>query len=421
MRWVVVGGGTAGCVIAARLSERADHEVVLLEAGPDHGSSAPGGDVGPLLSDPERLRVEQVVRRPGREPEPYWQGSGLGGSSLVHGTVVMHDPAGSPDLATAGVATEAPWAVGRVGAALLATDPRAARVRLVRARGRRLTAADAFLRPARDRPGLTVRTEAAVARVRLAGRRVVGVELVSGEFVAADRVVLCAGAIRTPTILLRSGVDTPGVGEGLQDHPAFTITLALRADAVDASVPTISVAAGHGDHQVLALDHLPGAPALGALSVGLTRVRSIGRLSLPSPDAEPLVELRQFTDPADAAALCRAVASTLDLLGRPAWRAIAEGAYIDAAGTPAERIAGSAERIAAWVTDHAGGHYHVAGTCADGVVTDGGVVRGYVGLSVCDASLFRGVPPVDPYVAVIALAERTVRSWLGHGGPPARA
>jgi choline dehydrogenase-like flavoprotein len=410
MRWVVIGAGAAGCVVAARLSERADHDVVVLEAGPDHGTVPLGGDVGPLVTDPARLRIERVIRRPGGEPEPYWQGRGLGGSSLVNGSIVVPAP-DSSGRPTELLPIEEPWSDGPVGAALLVADPSAARVRLARSSRRRVTVADAYLRPVLDRPNLTVRTGAEVRIVRLAGRRAVGVELTTGEHVSADRVVLCAGAIRTPTILLRSGVDTPGIGAGLQDHPAFTITLALRPDVVDPTAPTIAVAAVHDDHQVLALNHLPGAPALGALTVGLLRVRSTGRLTLADLDGEPIVELAQLTEPADAEALCRAVGETLDRLGDPVWSTVADGAFVDALGTPTAAIAGSPERIAAWVPEHLGGHHHVAGTCADGVVTDGGIVRGYDGLLVCDASIFRGVPAHNPYLSVIGLAERTVRGW----------
>lgn len=413
VRWLVVGGGSAGCVVASRLSERPDHEVLVLEAGPDHGAAHVPGDVGPLLTEPSRLRVEHVVRRPGAAAEPYWQGHGVGGSSLVNGSIVVDVPLERSTEVFPGdlLPTEEPWTDGAVGAALLATDPAAARVRLARSQGLRVTAADAFLRPVLARSNLTVRADAEVRTVRLASRRAVGVELVSGETIDGDRVVLCAGAIRTPTILLRSGMHTPGVGEGLQDHPAFTITLALRSGAVDPTAPTIAVAAFHDDHQVIALNHLPGSPGLGALTVGLLRVRSTGRLTLPDPDGEPLVELAQLDDPADADALCRAVGDTLDRLTDPVWTTVADAAFVDAGGTTAAAIQGSPERIATWVPEHLGGHHHVAGTCAEGVVTDRGRLRGYDDVYVCDASILRGVPNRNPYLTVLAVADRTAASW----------
>ena len=404
MRWAVVGGGTAGCVVASRLSERADHEVILLEAGPDHGPEPAPGDVGPYFDDPARLRTEMVVRRPGARPEPYVQGSGLGGSGLVNGGLVGSGPTGS-------LPVEPPWATGAVGRALLASAPGATRVGLARVRGRRTTTADVYLRPVSGRGNLTVRTGLEVSRVLLDGRRAVGVVASTGEVVHSDRVVLCAGAVRTPTILLRSGVDTPGIGEGLQDHPAFTVTLRLVPGVVDPSTPTISVVATGGDHQVVALDHLPGTPGLGALTIGLLDVRSTGSVRLPDPDGPPLVELQQLTDATDRDRLCAAVLRTIELLGHRAWEGVFDEAYVDAEGTPAAVIAGSPERAGDWIVEHLGGHHHMAGTCAEGVVTDAGVVRGHTGLYVCDASLFTGVPVVNPYGPLVDLAERIVRSW----------
>jgi choline dehydrogenase/5-(hydroxymethyl)furfural/furfural oxidase len=212
-------------------------------------------------------------------------------------------------------------------------------------------------------------------------------------------------------ILLRSAVDTPGVGEGLQDHPAFTIALRLRIDAVDAAAPTISVAADHSDHQLIALNHLAGAPDLGAIVVSIATVRSRGVVSLPDPEGEPLVELGQFGDRRDLDDLARAVGRALELFAHPVWESVVAEIAIDEIGTPSAAIAGDPDAITDWVERHAGGHHHVSATCADGVVTDQGRVRGYEQLFVCDASLFRAVPRHDPYVSLIDLAERTVAGW----------
>jgi len=148
------------------------------------------------------------------------------------------------------------------------------------------------------------------------------------------------------------------------------------------------------------------------LTVGLLDVRSTGTVRIPDPDGPPLVDLQQLTDPQDLDRLCSAVLRTIDVLGRSVWSEVFDEAYIDADGTPVASIAGSSERASEWIATHLGGHHHVAGTCAEGVVTDSGVVRGHTGLYVCDASLFSGVPACNPYGPVVALAERTVRSWM---------
>src|SRR5207253_5991843 len=99
-------------------------------------------------------------------------------------------------------------------------------------RGRRLSAARAYLHPAMKRPNLEVRTRAFVTRVVFEGKRAVGVE-VDGKMERAGEVILCGGAINSPQLLQLSGVgnarelealgietvhDLPGVGENLQDH-----------------------------------------------------------------------------------------------------------------------------------------------------------------------------------------------------------
>ncbi|MFJ3576268.1 GMC family oxidoreductase [Streptomyces rubiginosohelvolus] len=108
--------------------------------------------------------------------------------------------------------------------------------------GERFSASRAYLHPAMDRPNLDVRTEAQVTRVLLDGKRATGVEYRRGgstRRVYADSVVLCAGAVRTPQVLMLSGIgpadhladlgiavvhDLPCVGGGLQDHPSAVVS-----------------------------------------------------------------------------------------------------------------------------------------------------------------------------------------------------
>ena len=397
-RWVVVGGGAAGCVVAARLAVRQGNEVVLVESGSrfDESPAPPGSDLGPYLNDPDRLLPTEIVRRPGAPPEPYLQGHGLGGSSLVNGSIVTGDDPGGH-----GLPLEDPWAHGPLSSALLAVDPAARAVRLVRRDRRRVTAADAYLT---DAPAsLTVVPDQPVRSIRFRGRRATGVVLGSGTC-DADAVVVCAGAIRTPVLLMHSGVAVPGLGDHLEDHPAFTLTVGLVDGVADPTVPTISCAADHGGFQLLPLEHL-ATPGYAALMVGLTSVFSQGRVTM-APDGTPGVELRQFTDRRDRDALAAAVGSALALLDEASFGSVVDSVFVDAAGTAADDLRSDPERLAEFVVDHAGGHYHVAGTCRDGVVTDAGRVRGYEGLFVADASALPGVPRIDPYLAVVVQAER---------------
>ena len=104
--------------------------------------------------------------------------------------------------------------------------------------GRRMSTNDAYLEPARSRPNLSVRGDVLVDRVLLDGRRAVGVRTATGEEIAAHQVIVSAGAIHSPAVLLRSGVgidDGLAVGANLKDHaatPGFEVALKQAARMV---------------------------------------------------------------------------------------------------------------------------------------------------------------------------------------------
>jgi choline dehydrogenase len=265
--YIIVGGGSSGCVLANRLSEDPGHRVLLIESGKR--------DTDPWIHIPATffkvLEKGEAVHPYASEPEsglngrPHVipQGNVLGGGSSVNAMIYIrghrHDydtwaQMGCRgwsyyDVLPAFKALEANQSLGgpfhgRDGG-LTVSDPRhrhplcAAFVRAATEvglkpnrdfngdeqsgvgfyqtttrKGRRWSSAQAFLREAEKRPNLTILTEARVARIRFEGRRATGVELLDGRrYSARKEVALTAGAIETPRILQLSGV---GKAEDLQ-------------------------------------------------------------------------------------------------------------------------------------------------------------------------------------------------------------
>ncbi len=433
-RWVVIGAGSAGCVVAHRASDDPDRSVTLLEAGPDLrpadlDGALGGADFVAALDVPGRTHASLSATRVSEGPaSPYRRGRGVGGSSTVNAMVALR---GDPELyrSWGWDDADAAWALlglpeeraadaelGAVDRALLAAAPDAERAPLTRRNGRRVTSAEASLWPVRDRDNLAVRTDSTVDRLVFDGRRTVGVQLAGGEVVPADRVVVAAGAIHSPAILLRSGVDTPGVGHGLQDHPSAPLTLQLRSGC--AGSPG-SLAIGsllqRGSVQILPMNHVgTDAPGLGLLMPALMRPLSRAgtvRLASGDPAVEPIVDFALFDDPADVAALAVGVRMALDLLDTPPFREVVEAVFIDAYGTDASALRDE-ESLERWLRGAVGDYVHASSSCAMGVaVGSDGQLIGYEGVYVCDASVFPSIPDVNTHLPTTMLAERLSTRW----------
>jgi choline dehydrogenase/5-(hydroxymethyl)furfural/furfural oxidase len=234
------------------------------------------------------------------------------------------------------------------------------------------------------------------------------VRLADGTELEAGTVVLSAGAIHSPAILLRSGVDSPGVGENLQDHPSFPITLARTHPAdvsgvaiVTAAVRSSPIAAD--DLQLLPMEYVdPADPMSGLLLCAVMRVWSRGSLRLASadPTVHPIVELGMLSDERDWIALGAAIDAGEELLATDAMRAVCAPRGYD------RSLDGARASL---------GHYlHAAGTCAMGTVVDESCrVVGYEGLMVCDASVMPNLPRANPHLPIVMIAERIADRMRG--------
>jgi len=299
--------------------------------------------------------------------------------------------------------------------------------------GKRHSASAAFLAPIMSRPNLQVWPNTRVLRLLFEGTRATGVSCArptgTADVRARRGVILSAGAIESPKILMLSGIgpaevlrrhgiavriDSPGVGENLHDHPRVPVRWAGRAP-----LPPSSVSAGlltwserRGEPAPPNLQFYVGRgidtpdPAV-TLTVALSRPQSRGRIALRSADpaAAPMIHAGYLTDSRDVDALVEAVRLARGLGETRAYAAI-RGAATD----PADSIR-TPDEIRAYIRRVADTMFHPVGTCRmgsdSGSVVDRQLrVRGVDALWVADASIMPTSVNCQTHAACAMIGER---------------
>ncbi|WP_432572384.1 GMC family oxidoreductase [Kineococcus sp. SYSU DK005] len=522
---VVVGAGSAGAALAARLSEDRSVRVLLLEAGPDStglDTAVPAAWVN-LVRTAWDWRY-RTVPQPGLggRCEPWPRMRATGGCSAMNGMVYVRGNRADydgwqrdsgavgwsyRDLLPLFVRSEAnsrlgapfhgrsgplhvedrrythevvdAWIAAARASGMPANDDvngaeqvGVGRYQVTCRHGRRWSTADAYLRPARQRPNLAVLTGALATRVLLERGRATGVAFLRGgaeHVVRAEReVVLCGGAVNSPQLLMLSGigpadhlrevgvtplVDLPGVGANLHDHPVTPMVWRTRGTA-DLAVDhanagrllqwrltgrgplTSNVAEGGGflrtrsglegpDVQF----HVVPTGAYGddlhaqdgrMLTVGVTLVdvasRGSLRLAGPDPRWRPVLDPAYFRERADVAAVVAGARRAIEVVHeRPLARFVA-GPHLHGSDALDDRAL--EEHVARW----SGTLFHPVGTCAMGSSGDAVVdpelrVRGVEGLRVADASVMPRIVRGNTNAPAVVIGERAAD--LIRGAAPA--
>ncbi len=523
--YLVVGSGAAGSVVAARLSEDPDVSVMLLEAGERNNSlllRIPG--LGFAAANHPRFnwgfRADPIPEMEGRELV-WLQGRVLGGSSSINGMIYARGHPREYDVwrqmgcagwafddllpyfrrSEANERGDGPWHGGsgpvkvrpaRPGLPIcdafleaaaedgfpvlddLNTDAGEgfAFYDINAGNGRRMSSATAYLEPVAGRSNLDIQTGAVALRVVVERGRASGVEaLIGGRHVSISvrrEVVLSAGAIKTPQLLMLSGIgpadtlaalsipvvhDAPNVGRNLQNHACYRLQYLCNApvsasrylrphSAVAAALryalfrtgplaETYAVAGGYfrtdpalevPDAQVVLLSALGPARTGGAAfrirdllpdrhGFGLTVYQgsplSRGAVSLRSADPldRPRIEAGYFSDRRDMEVLLKAVKRMRGMMKRPAM-----AKYIDRELLPGEAISDD-RSLEADIRRNGATAYHQCGTCAmgpgdDSVVDSGLRVRGVEGLRIADASIIPRIPNAALHAPVLMIGEK---------------
>jgi len=485
--YVIVGAGSSGCVIANRLSADPSLRVLLVEAGGPVANplaATPGRWTALLGSELDWKYVTEPEPALGGRRIDWPRGKAYGGSSVINALAYAR---GHRSVFDAWALTAGPtWSYaevlpifkrsehntrgasdyhGTTGPLVVAdtTDPHAGHQAFLAAAGelgfaaspawdfdgptqengagfyqkhivdgRRQSVADAFLTPALARENLTVLPGAIATRVLFDATRATGLEVSRAgrleQLTARREVILSAGAIESPKLLMLSGVgrgdalrahgirtliDLPGVGANLHDHPRVGVRWESRqplpGSSVSAGLLTSSrsrTSSDAPDIQFYVGRGLVDVDSFITLTVAMTRPESRGSITLRSRDpvATPLIRAGYFDNERDLDAMVEGVRIALALAATRPYGSL-RGAP---AGTP---DLSTSEKIRAFIRATSDTMFHPAGTCrmgADaGAVVDGSLrVRGVEGLRVADASIMPTVVNCQCNAACVMIGEK---------------
>ncbi|GAA1365624.1 GMC family oxidoreductase N-terminal domain-containing protein [Arthrobacter rhombi] len=505
---IVVGAGSSGAAFATRTAEKGKRVLLLEAGRDYRSAEMHEAwrSPNPVVALMDPTAVDGMVwtclnatRTDSQRAAPYWRGRGVGGSSSINGQIAIRPPmedfqewadSGStgwaPDdvlpyfakleddaefgdrshhgrggptpiyrapqdrwgavdtaLSAAALASGFEWAadVNAPGATGVSTYPINSRD------GRRVSTNDAYLEGARGLENLTIRGDALADRVLFEGNRAVGISyLVDGKPMSehADTIVLSAGVVHSPAILLRSGIGPEGhlrslgielladlpVGQGMQDHPMAVISLPLATDAANKTphdrhtnvcvrwnsgpeAPANDLMFVSMNQSVLAMATANTGAEFGAYGIWLNLNYSRGELTLASPDPtdQPVVHQHMLSDERDLARMRVGVRKLVELACSDATAPIIAGS-IEAENQALFDVLDDDDQLDAYLLATVGDAQHGTSTCRMGAVDHPDTVvdpmcrvLGFEGLHVVDASIFPSVPRANTNLAAIMVGE----------------
>jgi len=502
---IVVGGGSAGSVVAARMAEDSDTTVLLLEAGTDYPD---------LANLPEDIQNGHTRTAEDERSEHNWalrgtiteeqgeihvaQGKVIGGGGSINGQVFLRGiPQDFDDWASWGNeewsytkvlpyfrksetdldikddfhGTDGPLPISRkVGETwpviqsafhtaclqngfdttddMNGVEPTGVGVvPMNNQKGVRMSTAITHLAPMRHHLNLTIRGNVFARKILIENRQVTGVEVESGGevfTVESNKVVISAGALKSPHILMLSGIgpkdqldeygidvlqDTPGVGANLRNHPISPISfrvkegVKLQPDASGVRIALRYTAKGSDDSNDMMMttsslfspftgEMLPDRIGRISCVIELPAGAGFVRLNSADPAVQPKFDYRYFSHPEDMRRMRDGIRLAVKMLETDAYKDVSDGRV-----TPTEEILTDDDALDLWIRQTVGSARHVSGTCKIGpdsdpmaVVDQQCRVKGFQGLWIADSSVMPQVPRANANATAIMIGER-VADW----------